>query len=246
MGAGSHSESITLGGRSMTRTVSTSGDNDTLLGGTASPITLSLPSQVSSWVKTDANTAAGNVEAASAIVTGKVDVYWSGGVRYGVDCTRTVNALALDGGAGTDFPANADTTVVVAQQQQVNVSLDGDMAVLVGVMATCPAHIDMQDAAGDSIRAFSLAANEPDMWDSNKASNPYTGDPITKAMVSCGALSWATATAYAVGNVVMYSGALYKCLIAHTAGTFATDLAAGDWVATTGTLEILISQDATP
>lgn len=43
---------------------------------------------------------------------------------------------------------------------------------------------------------------------------------------------WATATAYEVGDVriVASSGECYRCLVAHTSGTFATDLAASKWV----------------
>lgn len=43
---------------------------------------------------------------------------------------------------------------------------------------------------------------------------------------------WLTATAYAVGAVrtVEATGECYRCLVAHTSGTFATDLAAGKWV----------------
>ena len=43
---------------------------------------------------------------------------------------------------------------------------------------------------------------------------------------------WATATAYVVGDVrtVASSGECYRCLVAHTSGTFATDLAASKWV----------------
>jgi len=43
---------------------------------------------------------------------------------------------------------------------------------------------------------------------------------------------WLTATAYVVGDVrtVEASGECYRCLEAHTSGTFATDLAASKWV----------------
>jgi hypothetical protein len=40
---------------------------------------------------------------------------------------------------------------------------------------------------------------------------------------------WVTATAYVVGDVRDFDGAIYICLIAHTSGTFATDLAALKW-----------------
>ena len=41
--------------------------------------------------------------------------------------------------------------------------------------------------------------------------------------------AWVTLTAYKVGDYVSQSGTNYVCLIAHTAGTFATDLAALKW-----------------
>ena len=47
--------------------------------------------------------------------------------------------------------------------------------------------------------------------------------------------AWLTATAYTPGLVVSNSGTNYVCLVAHTSGTFATDLAASKWYALTGT-----------
>lgn len=41
--------------------------------------------------------------------------------------------------------------------------------------------------------------------------------------------AWVTATAYVVNDVVRESGIAYICLVAHTSGTFATDLAAVKW-----------------
>lgn len=43
--------------------------------------------------------------------------------------------------------------------------------------------------------------------------------------------AWLTATAYAVRDVVTNSGSTYICVTAHTSGVFATDLAAGKWIA---------------
>jgi len=42
--------------------------------------------------------------------------------------------------------------------------------------------------------------------------------------------AWVTATAYAVKDLVTQSGNTYICAVAHTSGTFATDLAAVKWV----------------
>jgi len=43
--------------------------------------------------------------------------------------------------------------------------------------------------------------------------------------------AWATTTAYVVGDVRTVSSLeCYRCIVAHTSGTFATDLAASKWV----------------
>lgn len=42
--------------------------------------------------------------------------------------------------------------------------------------------------------------------------------------------TWVTGTAYTIGQRVIVSGIIYQCQVAHTSGTFATDLAAADWV----------------
>lgn len=42
--------------------------------------------------------------------------------------------------------------------------------------------------------------------------------------------SWITATAYAVNDIVLNGTKTYVCLVAHTSGTFATDLAAAKWM----------------
>jgi len=46
--------------------------------------------------------------------------------------------------------------------------------------------------------------------------------------------AWLTGRTYAVGHAVTHQSQVYRCLIGHTAGTFATDLAANRWVLWTG------------
>ena len=65
-----------------------------------------------------------------------------------------------------------------------------------------------------------------------------------------GPSGWLTATVYNLGDYVQTGGVYYYCLIAHTSGTFATDLAAGKWYAltmkdaSTGILELPTSYTA--
>jgi len=65
-------------------------------------------------------------------------------------------------------------------------------------------------------------------------------------MASNGTLAWVTATSYAIGDVVQSDSTCYKCRVAHTSGTFSTDLAAGDWEEVSPTFEVIVLQDSTP
>ena len=65
--------------------------------------------------------------------------------------------------------------------------------------------------------------------------------------------AWVTSTAYVVNDIVSNSGNSYICIVAHTSGTFATDLAALKWelvaqkgdTGAAGTLSNIV-EDATP
>jgi len=55
----------------------------------------------------------------------------------------------------------------------------------------------------------------------------------------CGTYAaWTTTTAYLQGALVTNSGSYYRCLVAHTSGTFATDLSAAKWVVTAGATDL--------
>lgn len=60
----------------------------------------------------------------------------------------------------------------------------------------------------------------------------YRADPasFTPTVFAAAASAWVTSTAYAVGALVTNGGSTYFCLVAHTSGTFATDLANGNWL----------------
>lgn len=57
------------------------------------------------------------------------------------------------------------------------------------------------------------------------------------AMGGGGISNWATATAYALYDVIIQSGKIYQCASAHTSGTFATDLAANKWAEIANTIQ---------
>jgi hypothetical protein len=154
-------------------------------------VTLPVAHALSAWVKTDADTAAGNLTAGHGKATGTYDVYWTGGKRVGVGVTITVNACALEGGTGTDFPATADATVVICEQVPVNVAIDGDELEMLAVSleytdsaAASVGYIDCLSAAPASIETVDLVANTPQVWTSTAAQAKFTGDPITDITAS--------------------------------------------------------------
>ena len=75
--------------------------------------------------RTDANTGVVTLGAGHSIVTGKVDVAWTGGARCNMDATVNGNACTIDGGEGDDLPI-ATTTVVVSGQTSTGRDLVGD------------------------------------------------------------------------------------------------------------------------
>lgn len=169
--------------------------NITAEGENALTSPIDLAKALSSWVKTDADTAAGNLAGGHGWSTGVYDVYWTGGARYDVDVTITVNACALDGGTGDDFPASADTTVVLAKQTALSgFTIDGDNAEIVAASLTSldpsltsRGRICFLDADEDIIEDIKSTANAA--ADVNNISggqvNRYSGDVITHAIASC-------------------------------------------------------------
>lgn len=194
--------SFSAGGISTTQNISREADSSFGV-----ETTLAVSSALSSWVKTDANTAAGNLAADHGLTDGTFDVYWTGGRRYGVAITITTNAVALEGGAGTDFPATATSTVVMRKVQQVNVLIDGDAVGAMCVVlestdssSTARGHVTFKDAAGDTITELDVVANIPQCFDvAGGQTNPFTGDPIIVAYASQESTS-ATATLKIMGT----------------------------------------------
>jgi hypothetical protein len=156
-------------------------------------VVLPLAHVATAWVKTDADTAACNVPTGHGIVsTDLVDVYWTGGQRIGVVATVSTDALALEGGTGTDFPATANATVTIAHETLINTTIDGDVAAIVAISleyadpaSASVGYLKMEDSAHASIENFALVANAPRVTDiTGGDTNIFTGNPITHSHAS--------------------------------------------------------------
>lgn len=132
--------------------------------------------------------AAGHGIAALAVV----DIYWSGGARYGVlvDTLSGTGDIELNfddtpTATGDVLPAK-DTAVVVSPRTTINVPIDGDAVEMFGVHSTQRGQVTFYSAAKAAIKQFTLAAaeNVESWYKGSAASNPLTGDPITYAEAS--------------------------------------------------------------
>lgn len=198
--------SLAAAGVSINKTVPRSSD-----GPIGLETSLTYGKILTSWVKTDANTAAGNLPGGHGYSNGNFDVFWTAGglyyCRYGVPGTISTNALSLDGGAGDDFPASATDNVYVFPQTTGNLIIDGDNLKILGVVAeatdpnsVAQASIMFLDAAGDTIAQVDLMANVPQVWDvAGGSANPFSGDVITQVKLGNGSAASESLTIKIVG-----------------------------------------------
>jgi hypothetical protein len=151
------------------------------------PVDTTVPAAkaVTDWVKTDANTAGCNLPAGHGWTDGSFDVFWDGGYRYGVPGTIATNALTLDGGAGDDFPATGDETVVVCPQTPLDLTFDGDNLVLIGAISTRAGLLLFRDSGGVLIgQPVELIANVPWGWATGRGTNPVSGNAVASGSIS--------------------------------------------------------------
>jgi len=143
--------------------------------------------------RTDNTTGTLTMAASHGITTAAViDLYWTGGVRYGVVVgTVATNSVPISGGAGDNLPSNL-TNITAVVQSTANIFIDGDNTELIALelrtndrSLRTAGHIAFYDSANDLIAELDLVANIPQVYDlAGGASNPFTGDPITYAKLS--------------------------------------------------------------
>lgn len=159
--------------------------------------------------RTDNDTGVATLSTGHGIITSDVvDVYWSGGMRFGMDATVSTNDVTLDGGAGDNLPTTSTAVTVVKQTAIDPLNIDGDagqFAAVVYLNPTVPAakaHIDFQESDGTSVAELDLVTEKATGGLSNVVdiaggeTNPYTGNPIAKAAASHNSTTAATILVY--------------------------------------------------
>ncbi len=179
---------VTIGGVSIAKNWTRSGEHPNPY-----EVTLPVAQDGDMTTRTDDNTGVVTMDAEGhGIETGdKVDVYWDGGMRYGMDATVSGTAVTLDGGAGAVLPAD-ESPVVCCVQVDIPSQIDGDVAQLflasleyADSTSTKVGHIDLQDAGPATIAEKDLEANVPLFVDlGSDLANLLTGNPITSCKAS--------------------------------------------------------------
>lgn len=84
-------------------------------------------------------------------------------------------------------------------------------------------------AIGDPWTLYIKETDASGDWDAGQAVEGIDGPQGDTGLIGLWRNAWVTATAYAVNDAVSEGGSSYICVVAHTAGVFATDLAAIKW-----------------
>lgn len=160
-------------------------------GAIAQDVALAAGKEGTLTTRTDDDTGIITLGAEHGVTTDDtVDVYWSGGLRQGMDVTATDGTtITVDVGAGDVLPAQ-DTAVVVGVQATVDLDVVGDNVQMLAVSLDKRGHTDFQQAGGTSIKAIEVAAGEAYNWAADLGvTNPLASETVGKVMASCGEAS---------------------------------------------------------
>ncbi len=139
--------------------------------------------------RTDADTGVVTMVGGHGFATSdKLDIFWAGGSRRNMTATVAVNAVTLDGGSGTDLPANL-TAVTVMKPVEVAFDVDGDDVVGLAVYSPYAGYVAFFDDAGTPalIVAYQLDAGEGKSWSNDSGeTNPLAAKIVTLAKFSHG------------------------------------------------------------
>lgn len=150
--------------------------------------------------RTDNDTGVATLNVSHTIVTSGalVDVYWTGGVRYGMTATKSGAEVTIDGGSGDNLPTQS-TAVILCAQTEFEMNFDGDNALVIGVIYSNPSDtgalgsVDFQDTSSGSVEQVDLVhytANGgvkkgTNVWNiSGGDTNVFSGNRITKFFAS--------------------------------------------------------------
>ncbi len=161
-----------------------------------------LPAGASGTLSTRTDNDTGVVTAAGHTFSGsgseKCNVFWSGGMRYGMTVTAVDgNDISIDTGAGDNLPTE-DAEVIISEQVEINIDFDGDdmEMLVVGCDQRCSA--DFQDSGGTVLLHKEIpqpGTGQKNLYswvDGVNGTRPITGNAVDKVMASNATVTEAT------------------------------------------------------
>lgn len=143
--------------------------------------------------RTDANTGALTMVTGHGITTAaRLDVYWTGGCRYGMTVgTVATNSVPIDGGAGDVLPADESAITAMVPSEEV-FAVDGDDVVGLEIYSTVYGTIILADGSDASllVKQIGGSANTDQKayawFEDRDPVNPIAGDTVAAVFFSHG------------------------------------------------------------
>jgi len=152
---------------------------------------VSLPKAAAGALTTRTNDTDGELtmnDASHGITDGdQIDIFHDGGVSRGATVgVVSGTSVPFTGATGAVLPTQ-DDPITADVQVEVDVDFDGDKAEMVVVMSTVRGHVTWIDTGAATLDASELTATEPWQWIAGQGiSNPLSGNPVDKVLLSNG------------------------------------------------------------
>lgn len=138
--------------------------------------------------RTDDNTGTLTMAGGHGITTGqRLDVYWSGGARYGMTVgTVATNSVPIDGGGGDVLPAAATAITAMVPVLEDFVVEAADLAALL-VGCASPAYAVFLESDNTLVKAAYIGGSTSSyQWDEDSAADNPFGADVAKVYLSHG------------------------------------------------------------
>jgi len=114
----------------------------------------------------------------------KVDVYWDGGVRFGMDAGVVGNEINIQSGAGDVLPP-VDTAVVLTKQVVIDLEVHTDYLLVIAACSTQRTHLEFRSDTS-LLGNQKLAADQTWWYVAGLSDDPFSEGTIEKICASNG------------------------------------------------------------
>lgn len=193
-----YQKTLAISGRALTKNATSNGDGGLIVepdGG------IDAAKTGTETGYTDADTGIVTLSTGHGIVTSDlVDLYWSGGARFGMTATVSGNAVTVDGGSGTSLPSTG-TAMAVKKPQQENFRVNGSSLSGLYLKSAQVGRIAFYNSLGSLTYATTLTAGGTEAYvTGDGVTNPLAGttnvDHVTFSHGSTAAVSQLVAAVY--------------------------------------------------